>query len=163
MLLNFCMSMSLSFVEGVGEAQNIGLKAPTAKKEDIDMNELLVAHMWAVVDFLQEKIQKDIRYYDAVGLMHGKIHDTYMEKQGLSKEEADEVIEGLATRYEEYREIFRNQSKPDHSKVAPFIASNISKNPNAMTDLFLHVHITLHLQNFIIQLAKLIDKFEIVN
>lgn len=152
-----CVSMTESFIKGMANYQQLCKNAAT--DEDINGQELLIAHMWVVVDLLQTDIRKDKKYYDAVGFMH----NTYIDLLNIPQKEADEEIKYLAARYEEYRGIFRNQPEPDYRKVALCIAQNISKKPNIVANAFLHTQITLSLQNLIIHSGKSLEKIKLVD
>ena len=151
-----CFSMTESFIKGIANYQ---LCKNTVTDKDINGQELLIAHMWAVVDLLQADIRKDKKYYNAVGFMH----NTYIDLLKIPQEDAGEEIKYLAAKYEEYRGIFRNQSEPDYRTVALCIAQNISKESNITANLFLHTQITLSLQNLIIHLGKSLEKIKVVD
>lgn len=153
-----CFSMTESFIKGMANYQQL-ISKNAVTDGDINGQELLISHMWAVVDLLQADIRKDKKYYDIVGFMH----NTYIDLLKIPQKEADKEIKYLAARYEEYRGIFRDQPEPDYRKVSLRIAQNISREPNIAANVLLHTQITLSLQNLIIHLGKLLKKIKLVD
>lgn len=154
LLFDYCLKNTDSFLQSLKQHKDKYPGFLKSTDEDIDETELLIAIMWSVVDLMQEQ-----RFQDALSVMHG----AYMRELELSKKQADKEIEYLSKRYEEYRKIFRNQKEPNYSVVAHEIAKNISKSGIAGANPLFQTMIVIHLQEYIIQLGKMLTEMQIVD
>jgi hypothetical protein len=148
-LFGLCLRNSKSFIDSLKEQQEKNKELLKINIDDIDVLELTIVFMWSYFDLLQVE-----KYRKSLDVMHNHFFD-FVKKRG---EDAKRSYELLSARYDKYRQNFRNQSKPDYSKVAHLISANIQHLDSPCTNIILHTMITITIQENILNTGKAILK-----
>ncbi len=123
------------------------------EKANVNFREILVGYMWAIFDLLNT----NSKYEKATHFLFGG----YVRFLDLDKKDADEEMQFLEKRFDEYKDLFRKDGKIDYSyfTVALVMSEKIAHEEAV---LFV-VHLAISIQEFILMWDKLLNKIEIID
>ena len=117
-----CKRVSLSFIEDLNKPKIKDFSGITP--DDIDSKEVMISFMWLVFDLIN-RLENPERFKDVVNSMHA----AFLTYHNINKNMADNEMQLLSLRYEEYREPFNKYllKESDMLYLASIITKNICK------------------------------------
>lgn len=151
-IFDICRKCSLSFIEDLNKPKIKGFSDITPN--DVDSKEVITSFMWLVFDLIN-RLGNPGRFKNIVNSMHG----AFLTYHKIDKSMADNEMQLLSLRYEEYREPFNKYllKECDMLHLASIIAKNICKKckmSGACVHILLQFSLGTSIQAFIISFGK---------
>lgn len=148
-----CVSATKHFLEGISKSDNKLASPPP--KEDLVVEEILIAYMWVFVHIINLLRKKDLN--PALDFMHTE----YLKMLNAPKNERDLIMKQLEKRYDQYKDAFQTPYRDDQRPVnfellSMEIAENIYPEKTPSTNFIFHLFINTSFSPFMNEMTKFI-------